>query len=78
MVVGIDGSLWLRQARSVVDSVPHFIVVGADGRLAGRVDLPKRGRLLWADGSQVLISMMDENDLPRLELRPVTRGPATN
>jgi hypothetical protein len=77
MLVGTDGSLWLRQARSAADSVPHYVVLSPDGRLAGRVDLPKRGRLLWTDGSQALVSTMDENDLPRLEVRSVTRTSAT-
>jgi hypothetical protein len=63
--------------RNVADSVPRFIVIGADGRLAARLDLPKGGRLHWTDGTRALISLLDENDLPRLEVRPVTRGAAT-
>lgn len=74
MVVGTDGGLWLRQGRSVADSVPHFVVIGPEGRIVGRADLPKGARLLWTDGSQVLVALTDENDLPRLELRPVRKG----
>lgn len=78
MTAGADGSLWLRQMRSVADSVPHYLVLGTDGRLAARIDLPKGARLMWADQSQALVVLLDDNDLPRLELRPVVKGTATN
>lgn len=78
ITAGVDGSLWLRQMRSVADSVPHYLVVGADGRLAARIDLPKGARLTWTDGTQALVVLMDDNDLPRLELRPVVKGTAAN
>lgn len=74
MMAGADGSLWLRQMRSVADSVPHYLVVGTDGRLAARMDLPKGAQLMWADGTQALVVITDANDLPRLELRPVVKG----
>lgn len=78
MLPGADGSLWLRQMRSVADSVPHYLVLGADGRLAARIDLPKGARLMWTDGAEALVVMTDASDLPRLELRPVIKGtPAT-
>lgn len=78
MLLGADGALWLKEMRSVADSVPHYLVVGADGHLAGRIDLPLAARLLWSDGTQALIGMKDENDVPRLELRPVTKGTTAN
>lgn len=76
LTVGADGSLWLRVMRSVADSTPRLLVVGDDGRLAARVDLPKGARLLWTDGADALVALTDENDLPRLELRPVIKGTA--
>jgi hypothetical protein len=78
MTVATDGGLWLRQMRSSADSVPRYIVLGPDGRLSGRIDLPKGARLLWTDGAVAIISILDEDDLPRAELRPVVKGPATN
>ena len=76
MTVGTDGTLWLRTMRSVADSVPHYLVVGADGRLAARIDLPKGARLMWTDGATALVVRTDGNDLPRLELRPAMKGTA--
>lgn len=76
MTVGTDGSLWLRAMRSVADSVPHYLVLGADGRLAARVDLPKGARLMWTDGAAALVVRLNEEDLPRLELRAIAKVPA--
>lgn len=77
-IVGTDGSVWLREMRSAADSVPHYLVVDPDGRLAARIDLPKGARLMWTDGTQALVVLLDDNDLPRLEVRPVVKGTSAN
>ena len=73
LLAGADGSLWAREMRSVADSTPHLLIFGPDGHLQARADLPPGARLLWTDGAQALVAMTDENELPRLELRPVER-----
>jgi len=74
MRASTDGSAWLREQRVVTDSVPHYLVVGPDGHLAARVDLPSSARLLWVGGEQLLIAMHDEDDVERLELRPIIKS----
>jgi hypothetical protein len=61
----------------VSDSVPHYLVIGSDGKLMARVDLPRASSLLWAGADQILISISDADDVPRLELRPITKGSPT-
>jgi hypothetical protein len=70
---GSDGAVWLRQGTIVSDSVPHYLVIGADGALAARVDLPRGARLLWVGADQLLLSLTDGDDVPRLELRPIRK-----
>lgn len=67
------GAEWLRQQRSQADSVPHYLVIGHDGHLAARADLPNGSRLLWVGTDQVLIAMHDEDEVERLELRPILK-----
>ena len=74
MGAGSDGSVWLRETRSTSDSVPHYLVIGKEGRLQGRADLPKGARLLWVDADRVLISLLDDDEVPRVELRPIVKG----
>lgn len=76
-LAGADGLVWLREMRTLSDSVPHFLVIGAEGKLTARMDLPAGSRLLWASADQVLISLTDADDVPRVELRPITKGSPT-
>jgi hypothetical protein len=76
MGTGAAGAVWLREMRTTSDSVPHYLVVGKDGQLQGRADLPKGARLLWADADRVLISLLDDDEVPRVELRPIVKGAA--
>jgi hypothetical protein len=73
IVAGGDGTVWLRETRTLSDSVPHYLVIGGDGKLLARADLPRASRLLWAGTDQMLISLADTDDVPRLELRPIAR-----
>ena len=73
---GADGAVWLREMRIETDSVYHYLVVGADGHLQGRIDLPKGARLHWAGGDEVLIALVDDDEVPRVELRPIVKGSA--
>jgi 6-bladed beta-propeller protein len=53
-----------------------YEVFGADGRFLGRVNLPRRSRLMEADGNTVWVLQRDENDLPavvRLRIEPELR-----
>jgi hypothetical protein len=70
---GADGAIWLSEMKGAADSVPTYLVVGADGQLRARVTLPRASRLLWAGGDEVLVTLRDEDDLPRVELRPIVR-----
>ena len=71
-----SGAEWLRRQRSQADSVPHYLVLEPDGRLAARADLPNGSRLLWVGTDEVLIAMHDEDDVERLELRPILKSGA--
>jgi hypothetical protein len=68
-----DSALWLAEMRPMSDSTPTYAVVGSDGVLQARTILPAGSRLLWAGKDEVLIVLRDEDDVPRVELRPIVR-----
>jgi hypothetical protein len=73
-LLGADSSLWLAEMRPMSDSTPTHLVVGADGHLRARISLPLDARLLWAGAGEVLIILRDEDDVERLELRPIIKA----
>lgn len=71
-----DSALWLAEMRPMQDSIPTYVVIGSDGRLRARVTLPANSRLMWADADQVLLVLRDEDDVERVELRPLLKTAA--
>ncbi len=76
-LLAADSSLWLAEMRPMTDSTPTHLVLGTDGKLKARISLPLDARLLWAGADEVLIIMRDEDDVERLELRPIIKTAAT-
>lgn len=68
-----DSSLWVAEMRSSRDSTPTHLIIGPDGHLRARISLPPDARLLWAGRDEVLIIMRDQDDVERLELRPILK-----
>jgi hypothetical protein len=73
LLLATDSSLWVAEMRSLADSTPTHLVVGTDGHLRARISLPPDARLLWAGAEEVLIVMRDQDDVERLELRPIIK-----
>jgi len=72
------GAVWLREMRTVSDSVPHYVIIGEDGKLVARMDLPRASRLLWAGADQVIVALHDEDEVEHVELRPIVTGAAAH
>lgn len=70
-LLAADSALWLAEMRPMSDSTPTHLIIGPDGHLKARISLPLDARLLWAGADEVLIIMRDEDDVERLELRPI-------
>jgi hypothetical protein len=68
LVAATDGALWLRRHRlDYSDASPHlWIVVGPDGTLTGRIELPARLRPLHARGRVLTGVLTDEMDVERV------------
>jgi hypothetical protein len=77
MRAGTDSTLWLLETASAADSTPSYLLLGTDGRLKATMELPHGARLLWAGSDRVLVTLLDEDDLPRVELRPIVTTPTT-
>ena len=73
LLLATDSSLWVAEMRSLRDSTPTHLIIGADGHLRARISLPPDARLLWAGSDEVLIIMRDQDDVERLELRPIVK-----
>jgi hypothetical protein len=73
-LLAADSSLWLAEMRPMSDSTPTHLIIGTDGHLKARISLPLDARLLWAGADEVLVIMRDQDDVERLELRPIIRS----
>jgi hypothetical protein len=73
LLLATDSSLWVAEMRSMADSTPTHLVLGSDGHLRARVSLPPDARLLWAGADEVLLVLRDQDDVERLELRPIIK-----
>jgi hypothetical protein len=74
VLVARDGELWLRVNEMPVDTTTTWMRIGRDGRLAGRLSLPRGWMLLDADGDRALVRRTDELDLGYLEVRAISAG----
>jgi hypothetical protein len=63
--VGADEVLWLRLNDADAERY-QWILIGADGRLMGRVFLPAGVTIHWSSGDSVLAAVRDELDVPWL------------
>ena len=64
--MGLDGRLWV-QRTTAAGAPPTFDVFDAAGRLAERVTLPARTRLVGHGRGVVYLVRIDEDDLEYLE-----------
>ena len=65
MVLGRDGTIWLRREETGRSTV-SWNVLGPDGRVVARVDLPAKLDVRYADRNQVWGIELDELDVPTL------------
>lgn len=72
-MLGADSTIWLAEARSMADSTPTYLLIGSDGHLRARMALPADSRLLWAGADDILVVLRDDDDIERLELRPIIK-----
>jgi hypothetical protein len=64
VVVGEDGTVWLRREELGVNGRSEWNVLSADGRPLGRFQMNKRFQVHVATARSVLASTEDENDAP--------------
>ena len=67
-----DGSLWVRRATAAKEPETHDVIDGA-GRLAHRVQLPPRSKLVGFGNGTLYIVRLDDDDLQYLERHPIPR-----
>ena len=67
MLVGGDGSIWIRPMRALADSTEYWVRADPKAGTPGDVTLPPGARLMHVvDGSHIWVMQLDENDLPSL------------
>lgn len=64
-LAGEDGSLWIGFRPVLADTVT-WIVLDPDGEPRGRLELPRRVRILWHSGDVIHASVPDDFDVPWL------------
>ena len=63
VVIGRDGNVWLQRERAAGPTI-EWMILSESGQILGRVSLPKRFRLMYADGYRVWGMELDELDVP--------------
>ena len=63
--LGADEGVWLRRTTDP-GYLQHWIVLDAQGRLRGEVELPENARLLWCGGDVAWAAVPDDLDVPWL------------
>lgn len=67
MMVGNDGSIWIRPMRAVADSLEYWVRADPKAGSPGDFELPPRARLVYvADASRIWVMQLDADDLPTL------------
>lgn len=65
LAVTSDGSIWIRRAPAEADEW-RWVVLSPDGVVRGEIVTRPETSILWSDGEQVLLSELDEFDVPWL------------
>lgn len=71
--MGSDGALWIQPVRGVQER--RWVVLDVDGRPRGELQLPEKTRIAWSRGSHMIVTYLDDLDVPwlvryRIEDRP--------
>lgn len=69
-----DGAIWLRRAGDRSTGTAEWVVVDAQGRLRGRLELPAEVRPLWSQGSTLWAAAPDDLEIPWLVRYEISGG----
>ncbi len=68
-IAGRDGRLWVGEYVGPLDSLRYYAVFSEAGKLAGRLAVPVKQRLLAADTDRVVLRQLDADGVGHLEVR---------
>lgn len=67
LLIAPDGHLWIARTKHAKDPVHRYDVFDNNGRLAGRVELPDRRRVVAFGSRDIYVAFRDADDLEHLE-----------
>lgn len=65
--VAPNGQLWVRRTTASEDVLPTYDIFDAQGKLASRVQLPKRSRVVGFGANSIFVVRLDQDDLQYLQ-----------